>query len=172
MKDKFEEFFASHRDQFDDKIPSETNWKRISDSVFGKQSVSLWNSLSVWRAAAALLLGLSIFLFLNKQDSVPVAGQEAMQQDFSDIESFYTDQISEKAAIISQVGAFSDDSFTQDIQKLEAMYTVLKEEMKRHRSEKVKEALVLNMLVRLDLLNQEIHKLEESKKSKLEPAAI
>ena len=139
---------------------------------FAKQSVELWNSLSLWRAAAVVLLGLSIFLFLNKQDSFLAAGQEAMQQDFSDIESFYTDQISEKAAIISQVGAFSDDSFTQDIQKLEAMYTVLKEEMKRYRSEKVKDALVLNMLVRLDLLNQEIHKLEESKKSKLEPAAI
>ena len=171
MKDKLEEFITSHRDQFDDKTPGENNWKRIFDSLFGGKTISLWNSVCLWRATAVMLFGLSSYLFFIKQEAVPVAGQEAMQQDFSDIETFYANEISEKAAFISQVGPFSDDSFTQDIQKLEAMYSMLKEEMKKHRSEKVKDALVLNMLVRLDLLNQEIQKLEESK-GKLEPAAI
>jgi hypothetical protein len=40
------------------------------------------------------------------------------------------------------------------------MYMVLKEEMKASPSEKVKDALVLNLLVRIDLLNQRLHKLE------------
>ncbi len=171
MKDQLEEFITSRRDQFNDKTPGEHNWKKIFESLFGGKTISLWNSVSLWRAAAVMLMGLSAYLFFNKPEVLPVAGQEVMQQDFSDIESFYADQISEKAAFISQVGPFSDDSFTQDIQKLEAMYSMLKEEMKKHRSEKVKDALVLNMLVRLDLLNQEIQKLEESK-VKLEPAAI
>ncbi len=171
MKDQLEEFITSHRDQFNDKTPGENNWKRIFESRFGGKTISLWNSVSLWRAAAVMLMGLSSYLFFSKQEAIPIASQEAMQQDFSDIESFYANEISEKAAFISQVGPFSDDSFTQDIQKLEAMYSMLKEEMKKHRSEKVKDALVLNMLVRLDLLNQEIQKLEESK-GKLEPAAI
>ena len=172
MKDQLEEFIASRRDQFNDKTPDENNWKRIFDSLFGGETISLWNSVTLWRSAAVMLLGLSVYLFIGKQEATVVAGQEAMQQDFSDIESFYTNEISEKAAFISQVGPFSDDSFTQDIQKLEAMYSMLKEEMKKHRSEKVKDALVLNMLVRLDLLNQEIQKLEESKKDKGTPATI
>ena len=54
---------------------------------------------------------------------------------------------------------------TQDFQKLDAMYQVLREEMKNHPSEKVKDALVLNLLIRIDLLNQQIKKLEDSKRT-------
>jgi hypothetical protein len=46
------------------------------------------------------------------------------------------------------------------------MYSVLKEEMKNHPSQKVKDALVLNLLVRIDLLNQQLHNLEEDADSK------
>jgi hypothetical protein len=38
--------------------------------------------------------------------------------------------------------------------------------MKIKPSEKVKDALILNMLVRIDLLNQQIKKLEDSRKDK------
>ena len=165
-KDVFEKFVCDHRDQFDDKLPSERIWGRISSALFGTNSVSPWNSISLWRAAAALLLGLSLYLFFYKQNSVVEPKLLAVQQDFTDIESFYSGQISEKVALISHEGPFSDDSFTQDIQKLEAMYSVLSEDMKKHPSDKVKDALVLNMLVRIDLLNQQIQKLEESKKGK------
>jgi hypothetical protein len=41
------------------------------------------------------------------------------------------------------------------------MYLVLKEEMKTRPSQKVKDALVLNLLVRIDLLNQHLQRLEE-----------
>jgi hypothetical protein len=53
------------------------------------------------------------------------------------------------------------NGFTHDFQQLEAMYMVLKEEMKTTPSQKVKDALVLNLLVRIDLLNQQLHKLEK-----------
>jgi hypothetical protein len=53
------------------------------------------------------------------------------------------------------------NGFTRDFEQLEAMYMVLREEMKTRPSEKVKDALVLNLLVRIDLLNQQLHKLEE-----------
>ena len=51
------------------------------------------------------------------------------------------------------------NGFTQDFKQLEAMYMILKEEMKSRPSEKVKDALVLNLLVRINLLNQQLYKL-------------
>jgi hypothetical protein len=57
------------------------------------------------------------------------------------------------------------NGFTQDFQQLEAMYLVLKEEMHTHPSQKVKDALVLNLLVRIDLLNQQLHSLEKGYKA-------
>jgi hypothetical protein len=162
-EDSFEKTVRENHDRFDHRTPPEKVWKGIVDTVFGREPVSLWNSVALWRAAAVLLMGLSAYLFL----SVPRPGNPGMsasQQDFSDVESYYSAQISEKVALISNEGLFADDAFTQDLQKLEAMYTVLAEEMKKHPSEKVKDALVLNMLVRIDLLNQQIQKLEDTKR--------
>jgi hypothetical protein len=69
--------------------------------------------------------------------------------------------------LISKINEWdADEDFTPDIQKLDAMYQVLREQMKINPSEKVKDALILNMLVRIDLLNQQIHKLEQSKEKK------
>jgi hypothetical protein len=53
------------------------------------------------------------------------------------------------------------NGFTQDFQQLEAMYMILKEEMKTQPSQKVKDALVLNLLVRINLLNQQLYKLDK-----------
>ena len=82
--------------------------------------------------------------------------------EFNDVEEFYTAQISQKVALIEEVsGSSSTDEFTQDFKQLEAMYNVLKEEWKTRPSKKVKDALVLNLLVRINLLNQQLHRLEE-----------
>ncbi|MBL7849302.1 MAG: hypothetical protein JNN04_00270 [Cyclobacteriaceae bacterium] len=160
------EFFESNRDAFDDRSPSGKVWTRIERALFGARSVNLWNSVAVWRAAAVLLLGLSAFLFLNPRLGSQGRADRVAQQEFMDVESFYSAEISQKVALIRQEDVFMDDQFTQDFQKLEAMYAVLAEEMKRRPSQKVKDALVLNMLVRIDLLNQQIQRLEESREKK------
>jgi uncharacterized protein HemX len=168
MKEQFEKFVASRRHEFDDKNTPDGVWGRIASALFRERSTSLWNSVSTWRIAAVILLGLSVYLFFEKQNPEGDKSSSIAQQDFTDVESYYAAQILEKVALISNEGLFADESFTQDLQKLEAMYTVLAEEMKKHPSEKVKDALVLNMLVRIDLLNQQIQKLEDSKRKPVE----
>lgn len=162
--DALKKFVDGHRHQWDDKQPHDRIWNRISLAMFGARTASLWNSVSMWRAAAVLLFGLSAYLFYANQSSPTVAKPPIAQQEFADVETFYASQISEKVKWISNEGRFADDSFTQDLQKLEAMYSVLSDELKKQPSERVKDALVLNMLVRIDLLNQQIQKLEESKR--------
>ena len=169
-KDNLEEFVTGRKDLFDNKTPSANVWSRIERTLFGATGTNtVWNSVSIWRAAAILMLGLSLYLFFTPS-RVAVRQDMAGQQDFVDAESYYTMQISEKTALISNEGLL-DDSFTQEIQKLEAMYSVLAEEMKQHPSSSVRDALVLNMLIRIDLLNQQIQKLEESRRSKDKSAA-
>ena len=83
--------------------------------------------------------------------------------EFLNVESYYRQEIARKVALID---GFSDswekDQFVQDFQKLDAMYQVLRDELQSHPSEKVRDALILNILVRIDLLNQQIKKLEDS----------
>lgn len=159
MKDQLENFMQENREKFDDQQPSERVWKNIEDSMgFSKSSV--WNSLTLWRAAAVVFMALSAYLLVPKNAANP--SHDLALKEFNDVESFYVKQISEKVELIDDFQRNEGlNGFTQDFQQLEAMYMVLKEEMRTRPSQKVKDALVLNLLVRIDLLNQQLHKLEK-----------
>ena len=161
-EDKLENFIRNNRKAFDDKEPSEKIWSRIERSLIFTDR-SWWNSVSLWRAAAVVFMVLSVYLIIPKKE-MRLRNDVAMKE-FTDVEAFYIKQISEKVELIDEFERNEGlNGFTQDFQQLEAMYLVLKEEMKNHPSPKVKDALVLNLLVRIDLLNQRLHKLENEYK--------
>lgn len=165
MKDSLKEFINKNRSELDNREPSDQVWNRINAGLTGKK-VSMWNNVMVWRMAAMLFLGLSVYLF-STRINVSTRESARLQGEFSDLESFYIEQIAEKVELISDIQDFSnDEKFTQDLEKLEAMYQVLREQMKTQPSEKVKDALILNLLVRIDLLNQQIKDLEDFEKEK------
>ena len=161
MKDQLEDFIRNNRDAFDDKHPSEKIWLRIERSL-RFSSGSWWNSLSLWRAAAVLFMALSVYLMIPAKEFGQ--GKTALRE-FHDVEAFYIKEISDKVQLIDEFQKNEGlNGFTQDFQQLEAMYLVLREEMKSKPSQKVKDALILNLLVRIDLLNQQLHKLEKEYK--------
>lgn len=164
MNDSLKDFINNNREAFDHRIPSDKVWNQIESKL---PSTSWWNNITIWRAAAIILFGVSGFLFFaNKPDTQQKQETAQLQGEFSNLEKFYADQIAEKVEWISDTrDTFADDQFTQDFEKLDAMYQVLREQMKTNPTEQVKDALVLNMLVRIDLLNQQIQKLEESKRA-------
>lgn len=165
MKDKLEDFVKNNRNAFDDREPSERIWAGI-ESNLNFNSKSIWSSVNLWRAAAIVFMITSGYLLFLVNKPTPVSvKQEVAVNDFADVEEFYIDQISEKTALIEDFKKSDGlNGFTHDFKQLEAMYDVLKEEVRNHPSQKVKDALVLNLLVRIDLLNQELHKLEKEKK--------
>lgn len=170
MKNQLEDFIRQNRAAFDDREPSEKVWSGIHKKLFSASS--LWNSVVVWRAAAGILLGLCVYLAVPK-----VTGHREANlalNEFNDVETFYISQISEKVDQIreSRGTEMGMNGFTQDFQQLEAMYQVLKEEMKSKPSQKVKDALVLNLLVRIDLLNQQLHKIEEGEEQPKDEANV
>lgn len=155
---KIEDFVRNNREAFDDQRPPEKVWKNIHANLkFSPPSI--WRSVVIWRAAAVFFMALSAYLGVISL-KVQVKQASAMQE-FQDAETFYVAQISEKVELIDSFSSTdAADEFTQEFKQLEAMYLVLKEEMRSHPSQKVKDALVLNLLVQIDLLNQQLHKLE------------
>jgi hypothetical protein len=165
--DQLREFFRNNREAFDDRTPPASAWKNISNAVWGKDKATY--SLVFWRAAAILFFSLSAYLFYASGELGRMKEVTRLQGEFKDLETFYTDRIAEKVSLIEDFeNPYEDDQFSQDVQKLDAMYQVLREEMKAKPSEKVKDALILNMLVRIDLLNQQIKKLDVNRKKKTE----
>lgn len=163
MKDQLEDFIRQNKAAFDDKEPSDRTWNSISRKLF--TSISLWNSVTVWRAAAAVLFGVCVYLALP---GIQDRKERALAlSEFKDVESFYVSQINTKVELIEDIRGEEAglNGFTKDFKQLEAMYQVLREEMKVRPSQKVKDALVLNLLVQIDLLNQQLHKIEEGEES-------
>lgn len=164
MKDQLENFVRRNREAFDDREPSANLWSRIEHSL-GRGTRRWNNPVAYWRAAAIFFMALSAYLLIPKKVT-PSEGALAMKE-FSDVEAYYVQEISSKVDLIREFKRNDGlNGFTEDFRQLEAMYQVLKEEMKSRPSEKVKDALVLNLLVRIDLLNQHLQKLEESAKQK------
>ncbi len=172
MKDQLDHFIRENRSGFDDKEPNEKVWRSIEASL-RLGSGGLWNSLVLWRAAAVIFMALSAYLLIPKSVFKTKSSQIAATE-FRDVEAFYFQQISEKVELIDD---FKDNEglngFTQDFKQLEAMYMILKEEMRSRPSQKVKDALVLNLLVRINLLNQQLSKLDtlNSKAEKIDEEA-
>ena len=163
MKDRLEEFIRNNRGAFDDKEPAEKVWTGI-DASLGLRRTSVWNSVALWRAAAVIFMVLCGYLLIPKTSGTSIA-KDNSSAEFDDVEAYYFRQISEKVEMIDEFQKSEGlNGFTHDFQQLEAMYMVLKEEMKTSPSQKVKDALVLNLLVRIDLLNQQLHKLEKEYK--------
>lgn len=163
MSDQLEDFIRQNKAAFDDKEPPGKTWNFLDKKLFTR--TSLWNSVTVWRAAAGILLGVCVYLALPKLKDRKE--QALALNEFKDVESFYITQINTKVELIEDLRGEEAglNGFTNDFKQLEAMYQVLKEEMKVRPSQKVKDALVLNLLVQIDLLNQQLHKIEEGEES-------
>lgn len=161
MKDELEDFIRQNRQGFDDKEPPKGTWRRI-ELALGFRRASWQQPITWWRAAAIFFMALSIYLLIPKQQMK--AENALVLQEFSDVEAFYVQQISNKVQMIDQInGNEGLNGFTHDFRQLEAMYLVLKEEMKTRPSKKVKDALVLNLLVRINLLNKHLKQLEDER---------
>lgn len=157
MSKKLEEFVQANRQAFDDREPTERIWKNIRTTMFGNQSAA---SLIFWRAAAVFFMTLSVYLLYPR--IIPTSDNRVALKELQDVEKFYFREIADKVEMIEAYqGEPNLNGFTNDFKQLEAMYEVLKEEMRTSPSKKVKEALVLNLLIRIDLLNQQLHKLDQ-----------
>ncbi len=156
-----ERFIRTNRGAFDNREPSSQVWSQIRRSLDVKSG---WiNALPFWRAAAVLFMAITAYLLT--QNLVETAAEKSTIGEFQDVEAFYTDQIASKIELIEAEQSLEGplNGFTHDFHQLEAMYQVLKEELRTRPSKKVKDALVLNLLIRIDLLNQQLHKLEKSR---------
>jgi hypothetical protein len=167
MRDQLEDFIKNNKAGFDNKAVPESTWRSIQQGI---ETKTAWlNPLRYWQAAAILFFGLSTYFWI--QQSPAIVGQSRVNKEFADAEAFYTQQISEK---VSMINASSENAevFTRDFQQLEAMYEMLKEELKQHPSDKVRDAIILNLLVQINLLNLQLKQADETKKEQQKSASI
>lgn len=171
MKNNIENFIKENRSDFDDLVPDESVWDNIEHRVNQKNN-KIGNLL--WKAAAIIFFGTSVFLYVQQfneekdQESLAQVTLEEnvdLSNELEQVEHYYTEMISVKRNLITSFregngSDITDTDFEEDLQKLNAMYEVLKKQFKTDPSEEVVDALVLNLLVRIDILNKELADLD------------
>lgn len=162
MKDNLEQLVKKQRQAFDDLEPSNKVWVKIRKSLNGSSSIN-W----MWKVAAVFFFCTTVGLIAldNQQEKSNLAENQAVDvKDFESVESFYFNMISEKKSMIYDFESEHlaiDQDFELDLQKLDAMYQVLKEEQMKNPSKQVKDALILNLLIRIDILNEQLQELDK-----------
>lgn len=172
MGDRLEKFIKAHRVELDDKHPRKDLWKDIElqiNSDVKERSIS--NRMVYWRAAAVILLLISSWLVFDKinQSSEERSEQTIVQSnpELLEAETYYTSLIDQKRQEINNVSQKYniDENFLEEIDKLDSMYIVLKQNLNQGNEENMVDAMILNLQFRIDILNKQLSIIESIENS-------
>jgi len=170
--DKLEKFILEHRSSFDDKYPSDANWRKINNQL-DKQGKEVFMFRHMWKAAAVILFAAVIWLLVDRQkqqEQWNLSQIETTQGiSFDEVENYYVKLIENKQNEISQFfNTFPevDEHLLTDINKLDSSYQELKKQLIQRPDEKIIDAMVLNLQTRIEILNQQLSILERIKQLK------
>ncbi len=165
-QDKLETYIRKHREELDDRALPVDLWPQIAAGLEGKKSTG--NRLVYWQAAAVIFFVLFMGLLLRHYQ--PVTGQEnygVADPEFRQTEQYYQEVIQEKETLLSaylvQYPELAED-FTNDFRELSRNYRQLKADLDKTNSAEVLNALILNLQLQQDLLNQQLKIIQKNEK--------
>lgn len=174
MDNKLEKFIKSHRAEMDDKRPKKDLWAGIENELReSKKQRQLSKPVMYWRAAAVILLLITSWLAFDKVNQNFVENRTSevakLSPQLLEAENFYISQIDQKRDEIKVIGDKYElgGVFLSEISILDSMYVVLKKDMQNGNEEVIADAMILNLQLRIEILNQQlsiIQSIENSQK--------
>lgn len=167
MKDRLEKFVNQNRERFDDEEPNERVWKRISRRLEEKPGFSYVNL--IWKVAAVFFFGVTcLLLFQNFRNHAlnNIKENKVIQakNDFTQVEDYYFSLINYKEQELDQYDD-KDTDYRNYLGDLDAIYQVLKSNLNENPSKEVIDALILNLISRMEILNRELEKISEEQEA-------
>ncbi|MBC5774044.1 hypothetical protein H8S95_08205 [Pontibacter sp. KCTC 32443] len=194
MKDRLKDFVSEHRDDFDVYEPRPELWQEICQELsaepkettkvikfsFG-DSFSFSGDMLFMRVAAAviLLLGCGLTLWLTKQNAadgnytMAAVSQPAIQKiapELVEVEAYYTSQLKDKKEQLSEydlkvLGLDEKREIDSEIARLDSSYIQLKKQLlTAPNTEKVMNAMIQNLQIRIEVLNRQLEVLQKIEK--------
>lgn len=159
MGDQLEKFIMENREAFDAAVPSDKTWSKIDKRLTKKGSV--WPT--IWKVAAMLFMASTIFLMIDKHTNESEG--PILSEEFTQAEDYYVTLINQKRqAIKNQLTPEQHEQFLVEIDQLDSMYVELKKTYQTNASnDRVMDAMINNLQLRLDILNKQLDILENIK---------
>ncbi len=178
MSKKLERFIAENREDFDNEIPGKRIWEQVEKNMSNPKSIPLKRKpLLYWGVAAAILtiLVLGIYFTMNK----PMNPKPQLSGPVEQTDVQGSAMVNEFAKLIvmkqQELKQFSTDQpelyrkFTKDILQLDSTYNSLKTQIDvTPNREMLIEAMIQNLQLQLNVLNQQLHIIQQIKSSKNE----
>lgn len=167
MADKLEKYIRDRRQEFDSEEPRSRVWDRIRHELDDSRIVAINNFGWVWKVAAILLFGLSTYLLVERNIKTdPIVQSQTTENPFGEIEMHYTSIIEEKMIEIETKASEHPHlmkDFENDIGNLDFMYKELQAEFQQTNNERVVDAMINNLKLRIDILNYQLSIIERIK---------
>jgi hypothetical protein len=172
--DKLEKYIRENRTSFDDENPPVHVWHKINNQLDHSHTPQVHIGTYLWRAAAIILFVAVVWLVIDRNDNERQFAQISEKSDenqiaFNDVEAFYFQEIDEKQKLILQFVSNNpelDKSLLGEIDQLDSTYQILKLKAEKGYSEKILDAMVINLQMRIDILNQQLDVLAKIKSLK------
>lgn len=176
MSDQLEDFIRKNKEAFDDKSASDKVWSSISAGLEKEVKKKSDGFALLWKAAAVFFFLTSLWFVFEKLQTTgeePTLAEEVTSpeyQEFVDADAYYTALINQKKSEIEEFRLANtnlEEEFLQDVNNLDAMYEELKNELKNFQhNEKLMDAVIRNLQLRVEILNQQISLLQKIKEKK------
>lgn len=177
MSKRLEDFIREHRDEFDELEPSMDLWSKIEKELpaeggqVKKREAKTFSLGFVLRVAAAVIvvMGIGFVLYLRNAKTSGV--------DLADINPEYAKQQVHYASLVEtkrvELKQLSQDSpelyqeFSHEIAKMDSVYKKLNAELATTPDQQsVLEAMIRNLQIQTEVLNQQLHVIEQYNKMK------
>jgi septal ring factor EnvC (AmiA/AmiB activator) len=180
MSNKLKKFIWDNRKAFDDEAPSEKVWENIETSFSaGKKKKFILTPLYKWSigAAAMLIIASGIYILVNKKPT-ETAVVATTETEINKLAPEYARQMGqfvqlidtkqEELKVLAKEQPELYQKFTSAINQLDSSYNTLKNQLSATPNrEMLLEAMIQNLQLQLNVLNQQlniIHQIKESKK--------
>ena len=187
MRSRLERFIQDHREEFDSELPPDTLWGRVQEQLKGPEEkvVKIVPAYYRWIAAAAIAgaVFLTVLLMvMNDKPDKPVANNSTPnlqeQELIKEINPGYAEEVHHFTRLIelkqNQLKQIEKDQpelykkFIHEITELDSNYNQLKGELADNPNrEQLLEAMIQNLRLQAELLNQQLSVIQKIKKEKM-----
>lgn len=175
MSSRLEQFIRDNREQFDSEDVNPSVWKGLEKKLFAPKTSGKVISMNLFRwsaAAAVIIVGLLVtYYFVSNRSSDTLAVTNAGNGQTNDIISeinpayakevyHFTQLIELKQSELKQIEKEQPElyrEFISDINTLDSSYNALKKELPQNPNrEQLLEAMIQNLQLQTELLNQQL----------------
>jgi len=182
MKSRFEQYIEQHRDEFDSEDPSPASWQHLQAKLTGeKKPVIKHLFFKSWLIAAAMtgIAALLVFTLLKSpsSDELALTSPVGNNELLNEINPTYAKEVYHFTQLIEikqnelkklqKADPVLYNQFIKDITRLDSSYNALQTQLPENPNrEQLLEAMIQNLRLQTDLLNEQLLIIQKIKQSK------